>query len=60
MVEAHVRCGTTQRQRIAILERDGHDSRRARNLLALFEEMQELHIARRDRLRALRVTKLAA
>jgi hypothetical protein len=32
------------------LERDGHDPSRARKLLALFETMQALHIATRDRL----------
>jgi hypothetical protein len=40
-----------QRELVARLEEDGHDATQARELLALFEEMQTLHIAHRDRLR---------
>jgi len=54
MVEGHVRRGEVhvarQRQRIATLDRDGHDSRRAQDLLALFEDTQALHVEHRDRL----------
>jgi hypothetical protein len=35
---------------VAELERDGHDTASARELLALFEDMQTLHVAHRDRL----------
>jgi hypothetical protein len=54
--EQHVALGDQQvaRQRalVAELERDGHDTQSSRDLLEQFEEMQKLHIANRDRLRA--------
>ena len=40
-----------QRELIATMERDGHDTLQARATLAQFEEMQALHRADRDRLR---------
>lgn len=46
--EAHM---AKQRAIIAELERDGHDTRAARDLLHQLEQMQELHVANRDRLR---------
>ena len=53
--ERHVVLGTEhiakQRVLIAELEHDGHDARMARDLLYQFEQMQELHVANRDRLR---------
>lgn len=45
--ERHVR---RQRELIAELERDGHDSTRARQLLEQFEKLQEMHITDRDRI----------
>ena len=45
--EEHIR---EQRELIAELERDGHDTFVARELLATFEQIQVLHIAGRDRL----------
>jgi hypothetical protein len=39
-----------QRKVVSELERDGHVSLEAKRLLARFEELQELHIADRDRL----------
>lgn len=42
---------TEQKQRVAELERDGHDTKAARELLALFEEVQRVHLADRNRLR---------
>jgi hypothetical protein len=39
-----------QKQLIAELERDGHDSQTARELLAQFESVQALHIEHGDRL----------
>jgi hypothetical protein len=45
--EAHVR---RQRTIVADLERDGHDTALARELLAKFERMLVLHVADRDRL----------
>jgi hypothetical protein len=39
-----------QRERVAQLERDGHDATDARRLLEQFEELQGMHIAHRDRL----------
>ena len=39
-----------QRERGAELERDGHDASDARGLLELFEELQSMHVAHRDRL----------
>jgi hypothetical protein len=46
--ERHV---ARQRELVAELERDGHDTGPARHLLRQFEELQELHCADRDRLR---------
>ena len=47
--ETHVRQGEVhlarQRQLIAALERDGHDTTQAERLLTTFEETQALHIA---------------
>jgi hypothetical protein len=52
--ERHAEVGqehiSSQRKRIAQLERDGHDTYEARKLLAQFEELQSMHIAHRDRL----------
>jgi hypothetical protein len=45
--ERHVR---RQRELIAELERDGHDTASARQLLEQFEKLQEMHIADRDRI----------
>ena len=39
-----------QRQLVAKLDRDGHDSSEARRLLEQFEELLRLHIQDRDRL----------
>ena len=41
-----------QRALLVELERDGHDTRLARDLLARLEALQRLHIEDRDRLRA--------
>jgi hypothetical protein len=41
-----------QRRVVADLERDGRDASRARELLARFEELQRVHVAHRDRIRA--------
>jgi hypothetical protein len=41
-----------QRSLIAKLEKDGHDPAGARQLLEQFEEIQAMHIADRDRIRA--------
>jgi hypothetical protein len=50
----HVAIGETniarQREIVARLERGGHNSLEARSLLASFEEIQDMHIAHRDRL----------
>jgi hypothetical protein len=46
--EGHI---AKQRAIVAELERDGHDARIARDLLDQLEQMQELHVADRDRLR---------
>ncbi|HVT50463.1 MAG TPA: hypothetical protein VHE77_02770 [Dongiaceae bacterium] len=52
--EAHVRQGEEhirrQKRIIAVLERDGHNSGMARDVLSTFERIQEGHIAHRDRL----------
>ena len=40
-----------QRELIAKLERDGHDTKQAIELLHQFEQLQEMHVADRDRLR---------
>jgi hypothetical protein len=45
--ERHI---TRQREIVAALERDGHNSISAKRLLASFEELQNMHIAHRDRL----------
>ena len=54
--ERHVAQGesTVQKQRALIsrLDKDGHDTTEARKLLGQFEELQALHLADRDRLRA--------
>jgi hypothetical protein len=47
MGEAHI---ARQKDIIAELERDGHDSAKARDLLRVFEEAQDLHITHRDQL----------
>jgi hypothetical protein len=39
-----------QREIVARLERDGHNSLEAKSLLASFEAFQNMHIAYRDRL----------
>jgi hypothetical protein len=53
--ETHVKEGEThiarQGELVAKLEQDGHDSVEARASLILFQEMQAMHIADRDRLR---------
>lgn len=55
MAERHVAEGEEHLDRqtalIAELERDGHDSRTARDLLGTLKESLALHIADRDRLR---------
>lgn len=55
MAERHVARGehilAEQRQRVAEMERNARDSRRSRQLLAQFEQLQEMHVADRDRLR---------
>ncbi len=55
MAERHVARGeqivAEQRERVAAMERDGHDSPQSRKLLAQFEAIQAMHIADRDRLR---------
>lgn len=52
--EEHISLGerhiAQQRELVARLERDGHDSTEASNLLDNFEELQAVHIAHRDRL----------
>jgi hemerythrin len=45
--DQHVR---RQREIVRELERDGHDARMARKLLAEFEKLQAVHIADRDRI----------
>ena len=55
--EEHVAVGqkhiARQAEIIAELEADGHDVTDSRRLLQLFEEVQALHVAGRDRLRRL-------
>jgi hypothetical protein len=55
LAERHVSEGerhvSRQRELIAQLERDGHDATQAHDLLLQFEELQEMHLADRDRLR---------
>ena len=52
--EGHVSIGdeiiARQRRLIFRLDRDGHDSTEARGLLGLFEDVQKMHEADRDRL----------
>jgi hypothetical protein len=54
MAERHVAEGERhikrQREIIAELGRNGHDTQRARELLGLFKELQTSHTADRDRL----------
>lgn len=55
LVEQHIRDGERhigrQRQLIAELQRSGHDSSTAQDLLRSYEQSQSLHIAKRDRMR---------
>jgi hypothetical protein len=46
--ESHVK---RQRELVAGLKRDGHDASQAIDLLRQFEQLQEMHVADRDRLR---------
>ena len=52
--DTHVAMGAEhirqQRERLSQLERHGHDTFRTRALLAQFEDLQDMHIAHRDRL----------
>ena len=54
MASRHVASGNRvivrQKQLIVELESDGHDTSVALSLLALFEDLQSLHLADRDRL----------
>ena len=54
MAERHIAQGTAiiEKQKLLILEleRDGHDITRPLALLHQFEDLQELHLADRDRL----------
>ena len=54
LADAHVAEGhrlvENQRELIKRLDQDGHDTFTARTLLATFEEVQQMHIADRDRL----------
>jgi PAS domain S-box-containing protein len=54
MARRHVATGertiARQREIAATLEHDGHDSQGAKRLLAHFEQLQNMHIAHRDRL----------
>lgn len=56
MAEGHVRSGAEhlaqQREIVAKLERDGRDTKIASDLLRTFEEMQDMHVADRDRIAA--------
>lgn len=56
LAEQHVTEGerivARQRELLAELQRDGHNTISARELLALFESVQATHTADRDRLRA--------
>jgi len=55
IAERHVAEGerhiARQRNVVKQLGEDGHDQKMAFDLLALFEDMQQLHISDRDRLR---------
>ena len=48
MSKGHI---ASQREFVGGLVRDGHDASQALALLLRFEELQELHVADRDRLR---------
>jgi hypothetical protein len=54
--EAHIaladRLVAEQRERVLQLDRGGHDTGRARALLAQFEDIQRLHLAGREKIRA--------
>ncbi len=53
--EQHITLGSQhvsgQRERVAKLQRAGHDTAQARELLRQFEELLSMHVADRDRLR---------
>ena len=53
-VEQHIARGADRIARqhdiIAELERDGHNSTKAKELLVIFEESQQLHTATRERI----------
>lgn len=49
-VEEGKRHITGQRELLARLERDGHDTTEAAKLLASFEDLQRMHVTDRDRL----------
>jgi hypothetical protein len=55
LAEKHVRDGEVilvrQREVLANLARDGHDTSRASQILQEFEDVQQMHIADRERLR---------
>ena len=55
LAERHISEGegtvVRQRQIVADLERDGHDSAMARALLQQFQQLLDLHVADRDRIR---------
>ncbi|RZL28332.1 MAG: hypothetical protein EOP64_04860 [Sphingomonas sp.] len=55
MVEGHVTLGeghiARQHELIVKLEQSGHESGEAISLLRSFKEMQEMHLAHRDRLK---------
>ena len=54
LAEGHVLEGerhlASQRRILADLERDGHKTTKARQLLAMLEETQKMHVEDRDRL----------
>ncbi|HSC19371.1 MAG TPA: hypothetical protein VLC74_10685 [Rhizomicrobium sp.] len=54
LAETHVAEGehhvARQRELVAELDRDGHDTSQGRRLLLEFEELQAMHIADRNRL----------
>ena len=50
-VEQGARHVAEQRERVVVLQRDGHDTTEALLLLGQFEELQTLHVSDRDRLR---------
>jgi hypothetical protein len=56
MTDRHVAEGEQHiaRQRVLIdeLERDGHDTKSAIELLSVLEQTQAMHVAHRDRIRA--------